>query len=877
MRTGKLSMKVLAALLGVFLSASQAIAAAQQLPADELAQLQEKLIAAQGDIAKGNPEAGQKALDAIKQTAQEKLSTRWQFVTKLSEAVTAEKAGKQAEADAALRQAAGQAREADQFATELMVGTRLVQQFQKKGQKPQAENLVSFLGSGPAKEFNDYDVQMRLASFLLTGGENSKAEGALTKAAGLAGDRFEWERFADVTWSLTEAAGTPEEASAICKRLVPLAKTETAKTAVFNRMLREIRSAFGAVRNLPSSDRALAKLEAIRQTAGSVPGLSPDLALTDNMASALKLLQSADQAGTLKALRDANELVKDKPLDAGALYDEGKLLITKSLLAKNKPAAAEIAQFIEDGPGKQVDPRTLHMEMTHVWLNLSEFKKAEESLMAGASLVKTKVDAEMYGAWAFVVVDATEPVEAKLAALDHLVSAAPEAAKTVLIDAVLKHLGGAFSQQLNDPGFAARVRLFDAVKGMAAATPSLSARTVFVGKMFSAHTSARSGSHGDALKALQEAYEFAKDKPADAGVLYRQGKYLFEKSLAAKDKATAQGFADFLATGPGKQVDPRAFHMEMAHIWLNLRECKKAEESLVLAAPLAKDSGAADTWGREVFDLALALNPSKEGIAVFDRMAPLAASADARTVLKVWKADFSVWFSDPADAEKLVVQIPMVSPDGKPVFRAIAMRYHLATTYVIRGNIEEARRVFTEVDSAARLLPQDEALKAIEKAFGPTLRGIETGIIAGIVKGSGGQPPAYLLTAYCKAAAGSGRADEAIRLLTETKSKPSYFVVLASYLKGFGDVAHARQALDAIPKAALDADPALAKAVAEFWPADSDKVKAEIERCRSLIAAYEQRAKAARAAGEEDFAKQCDDQLKTLKERIAALEKGAGK
>jgi hypothetical protein len=315
----------------------------------------------------------------------------------------------------------------------------------------------------------------------------------------------------------------------------------------------------------------------------------------------------------------------------------------------------------------------------------------------------------------------------------------------------------------------------------------------------------------------------------------------------------------------------------MSHVWLDLREFKKAEESLVLAAPLAKDSGAADTWGREVFYLALALHPPKESIAVFDRMAPLAASVDARTALTTWKADFSVRSCDPADAEKQIAQIPAVSPDGKPVFRAIALRYRLATTYVVRGKLDEARRVFAEVDSAARLLPQDEALKAIEQAFGPPLRGIETGIIAGIVKASGGQPPAHLLTAYCKAAAGSSRADEAIRLLTEIKSKPSYFVVLAGYLKGFGDVAHARQALEAIPKAAISADPALAKAVAEFWPAAGDKVKAEIERCRGLIATYEQRAKAARAAGEEDLAKQCDDQVKTLNERIAALEKGAGK
>jgi hypothetical protein len=41
--------------------------------------------------------------------------------------------------------------------------------------------------------------------------------------------------------------------------------------------------------------------------------------------------------------------------------------------------------------------------------------------------------------------------------------------------------------------------------------------------------------------------------------------------------------------------------------------------------------------------------------------------------------------------------------------------------------------------------------------------------------------------------------------------------VLAESLRKFGDIAHARKALAAIPKSALGADPELAKAVSEFW------------------------------------------------------------
>jgi len=303
-----------------------------------------QIVAAQGQVAAGNLDAGLRALqEARAKAVTADLSARAAFVAKLVEIRVADKLGDQAKVLAALDEAFTQAKQPDQVGAVWQTGLAAAQS--AIAAKGNAAAVVDFLAKGPGPAMKQSAAHMDLAKLRMAVGNPGAAEAELRNAAQRAASAQEWSVWVGAVTqlaTLVDGGQAPKAGADVFVRLRDATKSGQALAMLDTAKGRFLLGRGQLADVEPLVDQAVSGAASDEQVMAA-------LSLGYDLASALK--KTGNEPGAMRVLGKAEGLAQSRPASAALANLRGNALTAFGQPAKAAEvfwAAAQVTKDVQE-------------------------------------------------------------------------------------------------------------------------------------------------------------------------------------------------------------------------------------------------------------------------------------------------------------------------------------------------------------------------------------------------------------------------------------------------------------------------------------------------------------------------------------------------
>jgi len=226
--------------------------------------------------------------------------------------------------------------------------------------------FVTFLTQGCGEAVEPWTLHTDLAALCNTIGDFNLAEASIASLAPLIKTDDQAGTWCNLLWELLNRRKTPDEAVAVLKHLAPLAPPPAAKAKLAETMVAGTRSWLTG----DGFRRGLKILETTRDLAADSADLKTTIKLLGHLAKAHQLGVAKKIDDCVEELKVAQALAADDPELLRSVYAVARVQAGARASWKDRISCDKLVKFILEGPGKAVEPFTLHWNLAWIHLDL---------------------------------------------------------------------------------------------------------------------------------------------------------------------------------------------------------------------------------------------------------------------------------------------------------------------------------------------------------------------------------------------------------------------------------------------------------------------------------------------------------------------------
>ena len=226
--------------------------------------------------------------------------------------------------------------------------------------------FVTFLTQGCGEAVEPWTLHTDLAALCNTIGDFNLAEASIASLAPLIKTDDQAGTWCNLLWELLNRRKTPDEAVAVLKHLAPLAPPPAAKAKLAETMVAGTRSWLTG----DGFRRGLKILGTTKEVAAGSPELQPMIEFISRLAKAHELAVAKNIDACIGQLKAAQALAAGKPERIKDVYAVARVQAGARASWKDRISCDKLVKFILEGPGKAIEPFTLHWNLAWIHLDL---------------------------------------------------------------------------------------------------------------------------------------------------------------------------------------------------------------------------------------------------------------------------------------------------------------------------------------------------------------------------------------------------------------------------------------------------------------------------------------------------------------------------